>query len=126
MTMPLVLIVDDELPQRTLIRETLASDPTLAFVEAEDGSEALQQARAKRPDVIILDIMMPHMDGYQVCRILKADPDLTNVPVIFLSALGHAEDKVTGQMLGAFAFVNKPFEELDLQTRVRSALAEAK
>jgi CheY-like chemotaxis protein len=122
--MPRVLIVDDELPQRSLVRETLSDDPTLTFDEAEDGMQAIQRARADRPDVIILDVMMPQMDGYQVCRILKSDPKLHDVPVILLTALGHVEDKVTARNLGAFAFINKPFDEIDLHDQVNRALRQ--
>ena len=122
--MPRVLIVDDELPQRVLVRETLASNLTLTFDEAEDGMQALRQARGVRPDVIILDIMMPQMDGFQVCRILKSDPMLRDVPIILLTALGHAEDRITARNLGAYAFINKPFDESELHSKVHSALLQ--
>jgi CheY-like chemotaxis protein len=122
--MPRVLIVDDEMPQRVLVRETLSDDPALTFEEAEDGMQALRQARAERPDLIILDVMMPLMDGYQVCRIIKADPGLHDVPIILLTALGHIEDKVTAHNLGVYAFINKPFDEDDLHAKVRSALGQ--
>jgi two-component system sensor histidine kinase/response regulator len=120
--MPLVLIVDDEMYQRTLIRETLAADISLNFVEAENGRVGLEQAQLVNPDVILLDVMMPIMDGFEVCKRLKADPVLRPVPVILVTAMGRIQDKVTGLDSGADDFVNKPFEENELQARVRSAL----
>jgi two-component system, sensor histidine kinase and response regulator len=120
--MPHILIVDDERYQRMLIHETLAGDPTFSFSEAEDGAQALQEAKRHRPDLIILDVMMPKMDGFQVCRTLKADSAYQAVPIILVTALGQLQDKVTGLDSGADDFVNKPFEESELQARVRSAL----
>jgi two-component system sensor histidine kinase/response regulator len=120
--MPLVLIVDDEMYQRTLIRETLSSDESLRFVEAENGRVGLEQAQLINPDVILLDVMMPILDGFEVCKRLKADPVLRPVPVILVTAMGRLQDKVTGLDAGADDFVNKPFEEMELQARVRSAL----
>jgi putative two-component system response regulator len=118
-----VLIVDDEVAQRTLIRETLVGNRDLTFIEAENGTEALRQARATpHPDLIILDIMMPKMDGFQVCRILKTDATTRDIPVILVTALGHVEDRLAGRDLGAFDFINKPFEVADLQGVVRRAL----
>src|SRR5258707_8086843 len=120
--MPLILIVDDEMYQRTLIRETLASDPSLEFVEAENGKQGLDEAQLRIPDVILLDVMMPGMNGFEVCAKLKANPRLRSVPIILVTALGQTQDKVSGLDSGADDFVNKPFEELELQARVRSAL----
>ncbi len=120
--MPLILIIDDEMYQRTLIRETLANDESLTFAEAENGRRALEIAPQLRPDVIILDVMMPVVNGFQVCKVLKNDPTLRAVPVILVTALGSVEDKVAGLDSGADDFVNKPFEETELQARVRSAL----
>jgi two-component system, sensor histidine kinase and response regulator len=120
--MPLVLIVDDESYQRTLIRETLSSDPTLTFAEAGNGQKGLEQVFNTPPDVILLDVMMPVMNGFQVCHRIKNDPQFRAIPVILVTALGRVEDKVAGLDAGADDFVNKPFEESELQARVRSAL----
>lgn len=117
-----VLIVDDEIAQRTLIRETLTNNIDFTFIEAENGAEALKQARSIHPDLIILDIMMPKMDGFQVCRILKSDAATHDIPVILVTALGHVEDRIAGRNLGAFDFINKPFEVSDLQGIVQRAL----
>lgn len=120
--MPRILIVEDEKFQRTLIRETLVIDPTLEFFEAENGRQGLDLAEHIRPDVVLLDIMMPVMDGLETCRRLKADPVLRTAPVILITAMGRMEDRVQGLDCGADDFINKPFEELELQARVRSAL----
>src|SRR5258708_5505153 len=120
--MPHILIVDDEPYQRMLIRETLSIEPSFTFTEATDGVDALEKIQRICPDVIILDVMMPKMDGFQVCATLKADPQYRTVPIILVTALGQLQDKVKGLDSGADDFVNKPFEESELQARVRSAL----
>ncbi len=120
--MPRILIVDDEPYQRILIRETLSTDPDLVFCDAENGADALRMARRYPPDLILLDVMMPSMDGFEVCRILKADPTMRGIPIILVTALGQLQDKVAGLDSGADDFINKPYEEGELQARVRSAL----
>ncbi len=120
--MPRVLIADDEPFQRILIRETLTEDSEFAFYEAENGAQALEQAHRERPDLIILDIMMPDMDGLQVCRLLKADPRLNTIPVIMVTALNKEEDRVNALDAGADNFLSKPFEAHELQAVVNSAL----
>ena len=117
-----VLIADDEPFQRILIRETLTVDPQFEFVEAENGAQALDNARREQPDLIILDIMMPDMNGLQVCRALKADPNLRAVPVIMVTALNKEEDRVNALDAGAANFVSKPFEADELQDVVYQAL----
>ena len=123
--MPRVLIADDEPYQRILIRETLTEDPEFAFSEAENGAQALEQARSEQPDLIILDIMMPDMDGLQVCRLLKSDPRLQAIPVIMVTALNKEEDRVNALDAGADNFLSKPFEADELQSVVNDALDRA-
>jgi two-component system sensor histidine kinase/response regulator len=117
-----ILIVDDEEYQRLLIRDTLASEPVYEFVEAENGTQALEILQEQPVDLVLLDVMMPKLDGFEVCRILKADPKLRPTQVILVTALGQVEHKVRGLDSGADDFLNKPFEEAELQARVRSAL----
>jgi CheY-like chemotaxis protein len=124
--MPHILIVDDEPFQRMLIRETLSNNPQYTFSEAEDGVQAVARARHERPDLVLLDVMMPHMNGFQVCRALKTDPELRSIPIILVTALDKIEDRVNGLDAGADDFVNKPFEEEELQTRVRDILSRAR
>src|SRR5262245_34410935 len=123
--MPRVLIADDEPFQRILIRETLTEDPEFAFFEAENGAQALEKARREQPDLIILDIMMPDMDGLQVCRLLKSDPRLQTIPVIMVTALNKEEDRVNALDAGADNFLSKPFEADELQSVVNDALDRA-
>ena len=120
--MPRVLIADDEPLQRTLIRETLANDPSLSFIEVGDGVQALEEAWANTPDLIILDVMMPEMGGIQVCRILKAEPALQGIPVIMITALESDESRIAGMDAGAIDYIRKPFETIDLEVKVRQAL----
>jgi CheY-like chemotaxis protein len=120
--MPHILIADDEPLQRLLIRETLAEDTSLTFVEAINGLQALEQARAAHPELIILDAMMPKMDGFQACKLIKGDPDLQTIPVIMVTALYKAEDRAYGQEVGADGFVSKPFEADDLIAAVHNIL----
>src|SRR5258708_19773096 len=104
--MAVILIVDDEMCQRTLIRETLAADPSLEFVEAENGKQGLEEAQLRIPDVILLDVMMPGMNGFEVCAKLKANPRLRSVPIILVPALAQTHDNVNGLDSAADDFVN--------------------
>ncbi|MBP7690755.1 MAG: response regulator [Anaerolineales bacterium] len=115
----LILIVDDE----PIARETLAgllqtSGYDLAF--AVDGPDGLAQARALRPDVILLDVMMPGLDGLEVCRRLRADPHLAEVPVFFITALDDRATRLAGLQAGADDFLAKPFDSLELQARLQT------
>lgn len=124
--MPHILIVDDEPFQRMLIREMLSNNSDYTFSEAEDGVQAVARAREVPPDLMLLDVMMPHMNGFQVCRTLKTDPELRVIPIILVTALDKIEDRVNGLDAGADDFINKPFEEEELQTRVRDILSRAR
>jgi PAS domain S-box-containing protein len=117
----IILIVDDE----PLGRETLAVllgplGYQLAF--AAGGAEALHQAAALQPDLILLDVMMPGMDGFEVCRRLRADPVLGDVPIILLTALDDRDARLRGIEAGADDFVSKPFDRVELRARVRTIM----
>ncbi len=120
--MCIILVVDDEPFLRLLICETLVLDPSLRFVEAYDGPSALAQAHVTSPDLIILDITMPRMDGLQVCRLLKADAAFQAVPILLISAHSSPETQAAGFEAGAAGFIRKPFEEAELLTAVQHAL----
>ena len=121
--MATILIADDDADLRLLIRETLAlSNPSYCFLEARDGQSALEIARQEKPDIVLLDIVMPKMDGLELCRILKSDPATRFIPVIFLTALKDSEEKIKGVDVGGDDFVVKPFMPLELTLRVRSLL----
>jgi diguanylate cyclase (GGDEF)-like protein len=115
------LIVDDSIPLHKLIKTHL-DEVGLEFYSAYDGPSALAMAAQIRPRIILLDVDMPGMDGFEVCRRLKADVDTTTIPIIFLTADFHANDKVMGLDLGAVDYVTKPFKPQELSARVRSSL----
>ncbi len=113
-----ILIADDEPLQRLLIQETLADDPSLTFTQAENGVQALEKAHRTPPDVIILDVMMPVMNGLAVCEALRADQTLRSIPVIFATAFPEKIDDAIRSRLGVTELVKKPFEELRLKAAV--------
>jgi len=107
-----VLVVDDESDIREAVTELLAEEG-YQVLNAGDGAEALKKARAFHPNVVLLDLMMPGMNGWEFCAARKSDPDISAIPVIVISALG----RVSG--LDAAAFLQKPFELDDLVSAVR-------
>lgn len=119
----ILVIDDDELVSRTLQRVLKTYGHQV--MAANSGTEGLQLARRHRPDLFILDIMMPGMDGYQVCRQIRGDPLLTDLPVLFLTAKAKDEDKIEGFRAGADDYLTKPFNMEELQLRVRAILRRA-
>ena len=116
-----ILLVDDQPANLQLLSQTLESlGSKLLF--AKNGESALAIAQKARPDLILLDIMMPGIDGFEVCRRLKANPDTRKIPVIFLSALDETGDKVRGLQLGAVDYVAKPFQPEEVIARVNTHL----
>ncbi|MBI4494384.1 MAG: response regulator [Chloroflexi bacterium] len=116
---PRVLVVDDEEVNRELLDALLTPQGyQLAF--AGDGVEALRCVEAEPPDVVLLDIMLPGMDGFAVCRALKADRHTRGIPVVLLTALHGSDDRVTGFDAGADDFISKPFNRYELLARLRS------
>ena len=117
-----ILVVDDEEANRNLLREILRP---LGYQvrEAADGDEALAAVAESTPDLILLDLMMPRLNGYEVCRALKNDPRTRLVPIIILTTLEQLQDKIKAIDLGADDFLNKPFHTIELTTRVRSLLS---
>ena len=116
-----VLIVDDSIPLHTLIKTQLKSEP-LRFHSAHDGESGLLTASSFRPDLILLDVDMPGMDGFEVCQRLKANPLTASIPLIFLTADGSLADKVKGLELGGADYIVKPFKPEELKARVHSVL----
>jgi CheY-like chemotaxis protein len=117
---PRVLVVDDAPMNLRLLSEILRRD--CRVVVATGGREALDIARAQLPELILLDVMMPEMDGFEVCRRLKADPTTTGVPVIFITAVTQPEELEKGLALGAVGFIAKPINPAEVQARVWSQL----
>ncbi|MBF0128077.1 MAG: response regulator, partial [Magnetococcales bacterium] len=116
---PKILLVDDNPGNLRILAETLRHDYTI--VVARDGETALQLARESNPpDVILLDVMMPGMDGFEVCLRLKSDPITWSIPVLFVTALAETEAEVRGLTVGAVDFITKPIVPRLVKARVRS------
>jgi two-component system cell cycle sensor histidine kinase/response regulator CckA len=116
-----ILIVDDTLPNLRLLSTMLATHG-YEVLEAPDGPTALSIARSKPPDLILMDVRMPGMDGYQVCECLKEDPITQNIPVIFVSALDEQTDKVQGFAVGGVDYITKPLQVKEVIARVDTHL----
>jgi signal transduction histidine kinase len=113
-----ILVVDDNPTNLDVLSETLSSVGfRVAF--AIDGESAIRQVRYRPPELILLDVMMPGIDGFETCQRLKADPNTRDVPVIFTTALADAENKVKGLSLGAVDYITKPFQQEEVIARVR-------
>ncbi len=119
---PRVLVVDDDAfirrPLEMILREE-GFDPSTAV----DGEDCMMRLADQRPDLIILDVMMPGKDGFEVCRELQQDPELAAIPVILLSARGREQDRARGLALGAADFMTKPYSPSDLLRRIRELLS---
>jgi DNA-binding response OmpR family regulator len=116
-----ILIVDDE-PNIVMSLEYVFSKENFEVYIARDGSEAIEIAKLKIPDIILLDIMMPNVDGYQVLKFLKEKDNLKNIKVIFLSAKNKLSDIELGLKLGADKYISKPFSTKKLVKEVKSLL----
>ena len=116
-----VLVVDDSLSITQFI-VSLLEDQGFCAIGCENGAEALRLAVEKRPDLMLLDIMMPDEDGYSICSKLKADPKTKDIPVIFLSALNSSFDKVKAFKCGAVDYITKPVQNDELMSRVKTHL----
>lgn len=114
---PLILVVDDTPANLEVVTETLG-DAGFEVAIATDGERAIKQATLSQPDLILLDVMMPGINGFETCRRLKAASVTSEIPVIFMTALSDTTDKVTGFNLGAVDYVTKPFQEAELIARV--------
>ena len=121
--MATVLIVDDEPPIVELVRFTL-EDEHVRVLEAGDGLEALEGAFAERPDLIFLDVQLPRLNGFEVCRRLRLEPGLEKTRIVMLTAAGQAQDLARGRAAGADLYLTKPFSPLRLLTLVSSLLPE--
>lgn len=118
-----ILVVDDEQELVGLIQARLEASGYTVFV-AYDGQEALEKARDEKPDLILLDVMMPKMDGYQVCRFLKFDENYQHIPVILLTARGQERDKVVGKEVGADDYITKPFDNQLLLNKIQKFIGD--
>jgi DNA-binding response OmpR family regulator len=121
MTRQSVLVVEDEQDILNLLRFNLQNSG-FEVITSADGREALELARKYEPDLILLDIMIPGLDGFEVCRELRSDPKTRGVPVIMLTARGEEVDRIVGLELGADDYVVKPFSPRELALRVKAVL----
>ena len=116
-----VLVVDDEAPIRLLCRVNLEAEG-MQVLEAADGLAGVEAARAERPDVILLDVMMPGMDGWQVAERLVEDDMTNHIPLIFLTARAELRDRARGLELGGVDYITKPFNPVELASVVEQLL----
>jgi putative two-component system response regulator len=116
-----ILVVDDEPANLQLMRAILADFYRTIF--AKNGEQAIEAARRHQPDLILLDIMMPGLDGFEVCRRLKSDPALVAIPVIFVTAMGELDDEARGFEIGAIDYIVKPASPAIVRARVRTHIS---
>src|ERR1700722_2182615 len=121
MNTPTVMIIDDSLVIRAVVRAGLEAEG-YQVMQAEDGAAALDLCGSRPPDVILLDVIMPGLDGYEVLAILKSNPELAHIPVVFLTSRTGMADVIAGLRAGAHDYLRKPFEPEELLARVGSAI----
>lgn len=121
--MKTLLIADDEEGIRSLVRMTLDTG-AYRIIEAADGEAALAMAREHRPDLVLLDVMMPKLSGFEVCRALKEDPDTAGIAVVMLTARIQGSDRARGEESGADDYFTKPFSPIALLRKVDDVLGE--
>ncbi|BBK39868.1 DNA-binding response regulator [Allostella sp. ATCC 35155] len=122
---PLVLVVEDEVPLLTLLRYNLEKEG-FRVAEARDGEEALVAVKDSKPDLVLLDWMLPLVSGIEVCRQIRRMPETRNLPVVMLTARGEEADKVRGLNSGADDYVTKPFSPSELTARLKAVLRRAR
>src|SRR5436190_925408 len=120
---PRILVVDDIETNRDILVMRLSTQG-YELLQAADGEEALAIARKERPDLILLDVMMPKIDGIEVCRQLKADQSLSFMPIILVTAKTDSKDVVAGLEAGADEYLSKPIDQMALLARVKSVLRQ--
>ena len=116
-----ILVVDDEVDLVETVRFSLELEGYDVLI-AYNGEEALNQARKENPDLILLDLMLPKLDGYKVCRLLKFDERYKHIPILMLTAKTQEKDKATGMETGANEYITKPFEMDELMKKVKGYL----
>lgn len=118
-----ILVVDDEVHIANILKLTLEHEGFDVIV-ANDGAEGLRMAKAEGPDLILLDLMLPNIDGYKVCRLLKFDEKYRRIPIVLVSAMGEAQDRELGKQVGADLYLSKPFKPDELIEHVKELLGQ--
>jgi len=116
-----ILVVDDEAQLLEMVKMRLEANG-YEVITADDGQEGFEKAKNERPDLIILDLMLPKMDGYKVCRLLKFDEKYKAIPIIMFTAKGEESAKQIGEEVGANAYITKPFEPQALLEKIKELL----
>ena len=119
--MTLVLVVDDDAPIRLLCRVNLEAEG-MEVLEAADGADGLEQARTAQPDVVLLDVMLPKLDGWRVAEALLDDPATDEIPIVFLTARAELRDQARGLEIGGIEYITKPFNPVELADLIRELL----
>ncbi len=122
---PTILVADDDIDILALVTRHLRT-MSVKLLEASDGEEALRLAKREKPNLVILDVMMPGMSGWEVCRAIRDDESLADTGVIMLTGIGERLNEMTSPLYGADDFIDKPFELGELDTKVRKVLATRK
>lgn len=120
------MLVVDDMPTNVKLLRLILGDAGYRVLNARSGAEALEILHRDRPDVMLLDVRMPGMTGYEVCRKIRSDPEFASLPVIMVTSLSLAEERIHGIEAGATDFISKPFNKKELLARVRSSLIMAK
>lgn len=124
--MPKILIADDEPSLRLLVRATLSANKSFELIEASDGNEALSKAQLELPDLILLDVMMPGLSGFDVCEKLKNDASTKKIIIIMLTAKGQQSDRDWAISVGTDYFLTKPFSPIELFNLIEKILSKTK
>jgi DNA-binding response OmpR family regulator len=120
-----ILVVDDDIHATTLFKTILTAKGYEAFI-VNDSATAVQTADDTNPDLIILDLMMPEPNGFEVCKMLRADPKYSNIPIVIFTAMGDNESKTTALEAGANEFLTKPFRVEELMFKIQTLIDKAK
>jgi len=116
-----ILVIEDEKEMLEAVRLRLEAN-SYEVISASDGAEGLSQARSEKPDLIVMDIMLPKMDGFTVCRMLKFDENYKNTPIIMLTARTQEMDVARGKEMGADAYLTKPFKSEELLAKIKELI----
>jgi DNA-binding response OmpR family regulator len=120
---PVILVADDD-PQILTMLSIRLSKRGYQVVEASDGLQTLKKARSEKPDLVLLDVMMPGKNGWEVAKELRSDETLRSIGIVMLTAIGERVNEMTSPLYGADAYVDKPFEFADLEAKIKRVLEE--